>query len=269
MIRKAVFIVLSLFVLKAGAVSHEVKSDSIPMKKMTVEIWSDIVCPFCYIGKTRFDEALSAFEHRDNVEVIWRSFLLNPDQKTDTTISIHQYLADSKGWTLSYAKQVGAQVTDMAAQSGLTFQFDSVVVASSVRAHQLMHLAKAQGVSSELKTLLFKAYFTDGKNIDDIAVLTELGLQAGLDAQQIAGVLSSDQYIEDINKDISLAQQMGVRGVPFFVYLGKYVVSGAQDLDTFKRALNRGWEEFVQQHPDAGKVILKDGAVCAPEGKCD
>lgn len=244
-------------------------NDSIPMNKMKVEIWSDIVCPFCYIGKTRLEEALKNFEHRDQVEVIWRSFLLNPDQKTDTTISIHQYLADSKGWTLSYAKQAGAQVTEMAAQSGLKFDFDKVVVASSIRAHQLVHLAAKSGVDQELMKLLFDAYFTEGKNIDDVEILAGLAVKVGISESAAKEVINSTTYLDEINQDIKLASEMGVRGVPFFVYLDKYVVSGAQDVETFKRSLERGWEEFSKLNPSAGKQIMKDGAVCAPDGKCD
>jgi len=269
MIRSTILILFSSFTLNVVTLSNDVLNDSIYMKKMTIEIWSDIVCPFCYIGKTRFDEALKTFEHRDQVEVIWRSFLLNPDQKTDTTISIHQYLVDSKGWTLPHAKEVGKQVTEMAAESGLSFHFDSVIVASSVKAHQLMHLGNKHNLASQLKTLLFRAYFTEGKNIDDKAVLSSLATEVGLPSDAVSEVLSTDKYLVEVNKDIALAQQMGVRGVPFFVYLGKYVVNGAQDTETFKRALNRGWEEFIESNPEQKKIVLKDGVICAPDGKCD
>ena len=151
---------------------------------MKVEIWSDVMCPFCYIGKRRFEEALADFAHKDEIEIEWKSFQLNPDLKTDPTLNISQYLADAKGWTLDYAQQLNNQVTEMAAGVGLTYDFDKAVVANSFDAHRLVHLAKKHNLGDKAEEALFKAYFTEGKNIADHAALTELGIEMGMEEDE-------------------------------------------------------------------------------------
>ncbi|GAB3920147.1 DsbA family oxidoreductase [Mucilaginibacter myungsuensis] len=212
---------------------------------MKVEIWSDVMCPFCYIGKRRFEEALAKFPNADEVEITWKSFQLNPEMVTDPSISIHQYLADAKGWQLDYAKQMAAQVTEMAAGVGLTFNMDNAVVANSFNAHRFSHLATANGLGDAAEEALFKAYFTDGKNTDDIKVLTQLGVSISLKAEEIEGVLASDKYADEVKQDILEAGQIGVRGVPFFVFDRKYAVSGAQPMELFLQTLEKAkGEEF-------------------------
>src|SRR5665213_700495 len=152
---------------------------------MKVEIWSDVMCPFCYIGKRRFEAALQEFARKDEIEIGWKSFRLNPDLKTDPTINIDQYLADIKGFTLDHARQLNGHVTQMAAEAGLTYNFDKAVVANSFNAHRLSHLANKHGLGVAMEEQLFKAYFTDGKNIDDPDTLVQLGAEIGLDANEI------------------------------------------------------------------------------------
>ena len=234
---------------------------------MKVEIWSDVMCPFCYIGKRRFEEALSAFENNGAVEVEWKSFQLNPVLKTDPTISVYQSLANSKGWKPEYARQVSAQVSEMAAQVGLTFNFDRAVVANSFNAHRLSHLAKKRGLGPQAEEALFRAYFTDGKNIDDHETLATLAAEIGLDGDEVKQVLQSDTYAADVYQNISEAEQLGIRGVPFFVVDSKYAVSGAQPAEVFLNTLTTAYGEYQQQALSNLSAI--QGPVCDADGNCD
>ncbi len=211
---------------------------------MKVEIWSDVMCPFCYIGKRRFEKALDQFSHKENIEVVWKSFQLNPDMQTQPGKSINQYLAEVKGWSLEQAQQVNAQVTNMAKDAGLDYDLDKAVVANSFDAHRLVQLAKTKGRGDEMEERLFKAYFTEGKNIADPFTLQRLGEDAGLDQGEVEELLASDSFSEMVNQDIYEAQQIGVRGVPYFVLNNRYAVSGAQASETFAGALNQAWAEF-------------------------
>jgi len=204
---------------------------------MKVEIWSDVICPFCYIGKRRFEDALQHFENKDEIEIEWKSFQLNPDLETDTSINIDQYLADVKGWTIDHARDLNAHVTQMAAEAGLTYNFDKAVVANSFKAHRFSHLAKKNGLGIEAEEQLFKAYFTDGKNIDDL------------------------------KHDIAEAQHLGIQGVPFFVMNNKYAVSGAQAVPVFEQTLQKAYADWQKEHPKP-KFEVIEGESCGPDGNC-
>lgn len=231
---------------------------------MKIQIWSDVMCPFCYIGKRRFEEALTAFEFKEQVEIEWKSFQLNPALKTDTSISIDQYLANAKGWQLDYAQQLNKQVTEMAAQVGLTYNFDAAVVANSFNAHRFTHLAKKYKLGDEAEEQLFKAYFTDGKNIDDIETLVELGAQIGLNPTETHNVLNdATAYAEDVHRDVQQAQTLGIRGVPFFVMNDHYAVSGAQATDVFTNTLYSAYAEW-QQQPKG--LEITEGPSCDADG---
>lgn len=208
---------------------------------MKVEIWSDIMCPFCYIGKRRFEKALEQFEHKDNVEITWKSFQLNPEMKTSPGKSINEYLAEIKGWSIEQAKEVNDRVTQMAKGVGLKYDFDKAVVANSFDAHRLIQLAKSKGKGDIAEEYLFRAYFTEGKNIADHSVLTEAGTEIGLDAAEVKRMLEGKGYAENVEEDINESQQIGVRGVPFFVFDRKYAVSGAQETETFLEVLQKAW----------------------------
>jgi len=235
---------------------------------MKVEIWSDVMCPFCYIGKRRFEQALEHFEHKVDIEIEWKSFQLNPDLETDPTISINEYLADRKGWTIDHARQMNDHVTKMAAEAGLTYNMDKAVVANSFKAHRFSHLAKKHGLGIEAEEALFKAYFTDSKNIDDNTVLIELGKQIGLDTAEIEQVLKSDAYAEDVKHDIDTAQYLGIQGVPFFVLNNKYAVSGAQAVPVFEQSLEKAFGEWRQENQKP-KLEIIEGQSCTPDGDCN
>ena len=234
---------------------------------MKVEIWSDVMCPFCYIGKRRFEEALQQSGHLDKIEVEWKSFQLNPHLKTDPSLNSIQHLADAKGWTLEYAQQLTDQVNQMAAEVGLTYNANRVV-ANSFNAHRFSHLAKKHNLGNEAEEALFKAYFTDGQNIDDTATLIKLGTEIGLNTEEIQQVLDSDTYGNDVNQDIAEAQQLGIRGVPFFVMNNKYGVSGAQALPVFLETIEKSFAEWEQENPKPTLTII-DGPTCTPDGDCN
>ena len=166
---------------------------------MDVEIWSDVMCPFCYIGKRKFENALSQFPQRDRVNVVWKSFQLNPDMKTEPGKNINQYLAEVKGWSLDEAKRMSDRVTDMASEVGLTYDFDKAVVANSFDAHRLIQLAKQHGLGDAAEERLFKAYFTEGRDTSDHATLLELGTDIGLEETAVRDLLSSNQFAEAVN----------------------------------------------------------------------
>jgi predicted DsbA family dithiol-disulfide isomerase len=233
---------------------------------MKVEIWSDVMCPFCYIGKRRFEQALESFEQKSEVEIEWKSFQLNPDMVTDPNTKIDQYLARIKGWSLSHAREMNAHVTQMAAEVGLTYNFDKAIVANSFKAHRYSHLAKKRGLGVQAEEQLFKAYFTDGENIDDDDTLLEMGKRLGLDESEVRQTLASSDFADDVRFDISEAQQLGIRGVPFFVLNNKYGISGAQAAPVFEQTLQKAFTEWRQDNPVLTEVI--EGDTCGPDGNC-
>ncbi|HCN85121.1 MAG TPA: disulfide bond formation protein DsbA [Sphingobacteriaceae bacterium] len=234
---------------------------------MKVEIWSDIMCPFCYIGKRRFENALEQFPNKENIEIQWRSFQLAPELKTDTSKSVHEYLAEKKGWSLDYSEDVNNKMTATAKEAGLEYNFDKAIVANSFNAHRLSHLATKYNLQDAAEERLFAAYFTEGKNIDNNETLIQLGNEIGLPETEIRKMLDSDLYANEVQQDIYLAQKIGVRGVPFFVLDNKYAVSGAQTIETFIGALEKAWEESFNK---TKSVSLNDSenSSCSADGNC-
>jgi predicted DsbA family dithiol-disulfide isomerase len=234
---------------------------------MKVEIWSDVMCPFCYIGKRRFEQALQGFGYQSDVQIEWKSFQLNPAMVTEPGVHIDEYLAKAKGISLERAKEMNEYVTKMAAEAGLTYNFDKAIVANSFRAHRYSHLAKAHGLGIEAEEQLFKAYFTDGKNTDDVDTLVELGKELGLDAEEVKLALEGSAYADEVKRDIDEAQYLGVQGVPFFVFNRKYAISGAQAVPVFEQTLNKAYTEWRAENP-APNFELIDGESCGPDGNC-
>lgn len=234
---------------------------------MKVEIWSDVMCPFCYIGKRKFEAAIAQFPQRDSIEVVWKSFQLQPDLKTDPTKNTVEHLAQSKGWTMEYTRQAVAHVVNMAKEVGLVYNFDKAVVANSFDAHRLSHYATTKGKGDEMEEQLFKAYFVDGKNTADHATLTQLATSIGLPEAEIKQVLAGNQFANEVQQHIYEASQIGVNGVPFFVFNDKYAVSGAQDSRVFLETLQKSFTEW--QNTATNKTMqIKEGAVCTPKGEC-
>ncbi len=206
---------------------------------MKVEVWSDVMCPFCYIGKRRLELALRQFPGKDNVNVEWKSFQLDPDSVTQPNKSVNEYLAERKGWTVDYAREVNDHVTRMAREAGLHYDFDKAVVANSFDAHRLSHFAKKHGLQDAMEERLFMAYFTEGKNTADHETLVQLAVEVGLNRDDVRQMLGGNDFADNVNNDVYEAHHIGVRGVPFFVFNKKYAVSGAQPTEIFLQALNQ------------------------------
>jgi len=232
---------------------------------MKVEIWSDVMCPFCYIGKRRFENALQQFPFKDQIEIEWKSFQLNPNIKYEPGKNINQFLAEHKGISIERAKEMNDYVTNMAAAEGLRYDFDKAVVANSFDAHRFSHLAAKHGKGDAAEESLFKAYFTEGKNISDRDTLVELGENIGLNKEEVKQTLESNNYANEVQNDIAEAEALGIRGVPFFVLDRKYAVSGAQSADAFVQALERAFTEWKNEN---NNLTTLEGQVCTPDGDC-
>jgi predicted DsbA family dithiol-disulfide isomerase len=217
--------------------------------KMKVEIWSDIVCPFCYIGKRKFEAALSEFKAASDVEIIWKSYQLSPAMKTVPGKSSHQYLAEHKQISLGEATALNNRVAGWAQQVGLAFNFDKAVPANTFMAHRFLHLARQHGLQSEAEEKLFSAHFTEGKNCDDLQTLVAIGSEIGLDASLVQDVLESDGFAAEVRNDIAEARELGLRGVPFFVFDRKFALSGAQDSSIFLNTLEKAFDSWQKENP--------------------
>jgi len=232
---------------------------------MKVEIWSDIACPWCYIGRRRFETALAQFEHRDQVEIIWRSFQLDPSAPREYAGSINEMLANKYGIDLRQAEAMHDHVTELAAAEGLDYHFERVQYGNSFDAHRLLHFAAHHGLQNQMKERLQKGYFTDGLAYSDPETLVKLAVEVGLDAAEARRVLETDAYAADVRADIRRAQMLGIRGVPFFLFDERFGVSGAQPAGLFLTALEKAWAE---SHPIIELVGAgSDGEICE-DGNC-
>ncbi|OKO91548.1 DsbA family oxidoreductase [Geobacillus proteiniphilus] len=232
---------------------------------MKIEIWSDFVCPFCYIGKRRLEQALEQFPHREDVEVVFRSFELDPNAKKETPLTIHELIAQKYGITVEEAKRANADIGKQAEAVGLTFRFETMKPTNTFDAHRLAHYAKEKGKLNDVVERLFYAYFTESKRISNRDVLFAIAEAAGLDRKEAEAVLDGGRYAEQVREDEAAAARFGVRGVPFFVLNGKYAISGAQPVDVFRRALEKVWEEEQQASPL--RPLAGEGGMCA-DGSC-
>ncbi len=213
--------------------------------KMKIEIWSDIMCPFCYIGKRHLEEALKQFTDSNSIEIEWHSYQLDPSMPKEANAkTVYEYLAERKGITLEHSKAMHQNVIEMAKEAGLHYNFDIAKVANSFEAHRLIQLAKTQNLGDVAEERFFKAYFMEGKNLCDTLTLIELAKEIGLNENRIKEVLNGTEFTSEVNQDISVANQIGVQGVPFFVFNRKYAVSGAQPVETFLNVLQKSFKEW-------------------------
>jgi protein disulfide-isomerase len=201
------------------------------------------MCPFCYIGKRRIEEALQNFKHKDSVAIEWKSFQLDANFIAEPDDNIIDHLAEKYLKDTDWAQTMIDNMTQNAKNAGLDFHFEKAILANSFHAHRLLHLAKKYNLANELEELLFKAYLTDGKNVNDLDTLSKLGKEVGIDSEEIKQVLESNEYAKEVQQDIEQAQAIGVQGVPFFVFDNKYAISGAQPAATFLQTLERVWQE--------------------------
>lgn len=207
---------------------------------MKIEIWSDIMCPFCYIGKRQLETALQQFPDND-FEIEWKSFQLDPTITPEPGKDVYTYLAERKGMTVEQSKEMHKGVAERAKSVGLEYNFDKAVISNSLEAHRIIQLAKTKNLGDEIEEIFFKAYFTEGRDLNDGPTLIELAEKAGLDKNDVLEVLKSDNlYLKEVEHDIEEAQQIGVQGVPFFVFDRKYAVSGAQPVEAFVQTIKEG-----------------------------
>jgi predicted DsbA family dithiol-disulfide isomerase len=214
-----------------------------PSRALTVEIWSDVVCPWCYIGKRRFETALARFEHRDAVTVTWRSFELDPSSPRTAVQTVREMLAQKYGVSLEQADAMQERVTRLAAEEGLAYRLDLTKRTNTFDAHRLIHFAESQGRQDAMKERLMKAYFTEGAAPGDVETLVGLAAEAGLDPAAARAVLEANTYADDVRADEKRAVDLGIRGVPFFLAGGKFGASGAQAPETLLGLLQKAWDE--------------------------
>lgn len=238
---------------------------------MKIEVWSDFACPFCYIGKRRLEGALEQFAHGDQVEVEFRSFELDPSAKRDVDYNVHEMLASKYGMTVEQAKANNVSLTEQARTLGLDYHMDKMILTNTFDAHRLTHFAAGYGKREEMAERLFKAYFTDSKHLGDIETLADLAAEIGLDRNEALKALEGADFTQEVRQNEEEAQQIGVRGVPFFVIDRKYAISGAQQNEVFLQTIEQAWNE--KQPPltviggdedDASDAACADG-VCAPK----
>ncbi len=206
---------------------------------MNIEIWSDVACPFCLIGKRHLEMALEQVEFGDDVEVIYRSYQLDPSAPKETEKSIYELLASKYGQTVEWAKQANENVKSMGAKAGLSLDIDAIKPTNTFDAHRLIHLAKEEGKQKEAKDAFLSAYFEKGQNVSDPEVLKGVMKDLDIDSEKVKQVLDSDKYAEAVKKDVALSQRYGIQGVPFFLINQKYGVSGAQPVESFVDALTQ------------------------------
>ncbi|MCR1782608.1 DsbA family oxidoreductase [Nocardioides carbamazepini] len=209
---------------------------------MRIEIWADVVCPWCYIGKRRLEKALASFDHRDEVEVIYRSYELDPFAPEVGTESTVQVLGRKLGADEAATRAMMAQADEVAAAKGLHFSHADALHARTLSAHRLLHLARAEGSQHALLEEVLAAYFTRGESLGDHDVLRRAAAAAGLDATRVAEVLGSDEFRDEVMADVAQARAYGSTGVPFFVVDGRFGISGAQPTELFEQALTQAWE---------------------------
>ncbi|QMS84814.1 DsbA family oxidoreductase [Candidatus Xianfuyuplasma coldseepsis] len=230
---------------------------------MKIELWSDFACPFCYIGKKRFEQALEAFPHKDQVEVVLKAYQLNPNARKVMTASPAETFAKGHRMSVDQAKQRFEMFKTQAQTVGLTYNYDIIKMTNSFDAHRLAKWSNQFGKEYELTGRLMKAYFTDGINIANMDALVKIAKEVGLDEKEAKNVLKSDKYADQVHNEINEGRQIGVQGVPFFVLNRKYGVSGAQPVEYFTQVLEKLWEE---EKPKFETIDGADkGAACTDE----
>jgi len=248
---------------------NTLKPITLDSPKMKVEVWSDIMCPFCYIGKRNYESALRGFEGKDHIEIEWHSFQLDPTIPKNSAVreNVYQYLADKKGISYEQSAKMHERVIQMAKNAGLDYRFDKAIVANSFDAHRLIQLAKTKGLGDAAEERLFSAYFTEGKDFGNHDTLVEIGKEIGLTEEDVKSALVSEDYAEKVEQDIQIASEIGVQGVPFFVFDRKFAVSGAQPPEYFLQALKQSFGEWEKENPLVN-LTVEEGAICKPGEEC-
>jgi protein disulfide-isomerase len=238
------------------------------VSKMKIEIWSDIMCPFCYIGKRNLETAMSQFASKEHIEIEWKSFQLDPniEEFPKYQDNVFMYLAERKGMSIEQSKKIHAQVVEYAQSVGLDYHFEKAKVANSFKSHRLIQLAKTKLLGDRAEEKFFYAYFTEGKNLNDLPTLIELGHEIGLTEAEVNEALTNDLYAEKVENDCKEAQYIGVSGVPFFVLNRKYAISGAQQASDMLKTIEKAYSEWQLENPS--KLQIQQAPACDVNGDC-
>jgi predicted DsbA family dithiol-disulfide isomerase len=231
-------------------------------KELLVDVWSDVACPWCYVGKRRLEGALEKFAHKGDVKVTWHAFELDPGAPPvrPTDVSHVERIAKKYGMSVGQAEAATKNLVETAAKDGITMRFDRIHGGNTFDAHRVIHLAGEHGLQDAVKERLLLAYFTEGASVGEPEVLVRLASEAGLDAEEVRAMLASDALTDAVRDDEKQAMELGIRGVPFFVIAGRYGVSGAQPVEVLLSALEKGWGATNEAASN------EEGAVCGPEG---
>ena len=215
--------------------------------EMKIEVWSDFVCPFCYIGKRRLEAALEEFSHQEHVFIEYKSYELDPDAKVNSRMTMNELLAEKYGMSIEKVKEMNENVIRQAADVGLIYNFDNLQPTNTFDAHRLTQYATKQNKGNEMTERLLKAHFTESAHIGDHHTLIKLAVEIGLDQEEVGAILQTCKNTKNVRHDEEQAKEMGVQGVPFFVFNEKYAVSGAQPIEVFSEVLEKVWEEENEQ----------------------
>jgi predicted DsbA family dithiol-disulfide isomerase len=228
---------------------------------MRIEIWSDVVCPWCYIGKRRLEKALAGFPHADEVELVYRAYQLDPGAPVEPVETVAEALGRKYGGGPEAGRQMVDRVEAVAAEEGMVWRHHQSLRVNTVDAHRLLHLAAEHGRQSELKEALLASYFIDAENVADHATLVGIATRAGLDEARVREVLDGSEYLAAVEAEAREAAALGANGVPFFVVDRKYGIPGAQPVEVFTQVLEKAWSE---SHPDLD--LVGGGDACGPDG---
>lgn len=239
--------------------------------KMKIEVWSDIMCPYCYIGKLHYEKALQQFEYKDQIELEWKAFLLNPDLPgKGKGIPVMDYLHNTVGVSEENIKKMNEQIAELAKENGVKSNLENAVAANSLDAHRLIKLAATKGLDSKVMSLLSKAYFEEAKDYSDHKILTEIGTTAGLDNKEIEKLLSSDDYAYEVKQDIQEANNLEFDTVPTFLFNRKHALVGSQPVGAFLKTLQKAFFKWQRQDlKENANVDVTEGKSCSVDGTCD
>ena len=240
------------------------------MEKMKIEIWSDIACPYCYIGKRKLEKALDQFPHAHEVELVWHSYELNPGlPKKALDMSFTEFFAKEHDLSIEKVEQNNKNVTELAQLEGLNYDFDKLVVANTSDALRLVKLAKKHHLADQAEEVLFKAYFEQGKDISDRSVLESLGMQIGLDKEEINTMLDGTEFLQEIKEDTKYAEdKLNLEYIPFYLFNNKDIIQGSLTVNEYLRVLSKAYDEWKKHGVSSGKGERLNGRACSADGVC-
>lgn len=233
---------------------------------MKIEIWSDIMCPFCYIGKKHFDEALSQLEEIKDIDVEYKSYQLDPNYQHKQGDTVYSYLSDSKGMGMDQVKAMTDHVVQSAEKAGLRIDFDKSIPANTFDAHRLTHFAKRKSLEKQVIEALFEAHFTHGENIEQKETLISIGEKCGMNRKELDQLFGADDFSYEVNQDIMESRNLGISGVPFFLFDRKYAVSGAQPIESFKEVISKSYSEWKSKDSSFVEINPREGEKCGEDG---